>query len=193
MRGKPFLQCSARSCPRLIPACAGKTPSSKSPGRAISAHPRVCGENTEACCTAARAVGSSPRVRGKLTTRPITPEIGGLIPACAGKTASPLLLLENNGAHPRVCGENVVNEVAWAYSRGSSPRVRGKRARRSGSLAGRGLIPACAGKTSIIATAMRQLRAHPRVCGENTAAREIPTLAKGSSPRVRGKLSSYLE
>ena len=74
--------------------------------------------------------------------------MGGLIPACAGKTDVFSILHLGLPAHPRVCGEN---GKRWELSRlfgGSSPRVRGKHKRiRLQSRACR-LIPACAGKTA---------------------------------------------
>ena len=70
---------------------------------------------------------------------------------------------------------------------GSSPRVRGKRARRNHHRRRIGLIPACAGKTSQGGKPIRTQRAHPRVCGENQFACSTPMEDEGSSPRVRGK------
>ena len=54
----------------------------------------------------------------------------------------------------------------------------------------RRLIPAHAGKTAkrIHLSAPRQ--AHPRACGENGFRRRFVTSHPGSSPRMRGKLSS---
>ena len=49
------------------------------------------------------------------------------------------------------------------------------------------LIPACAGKTSIMSSSPSGTRAHPRVCGENFICFAADVWAKGSSPRVRGK------
>ena len=51
VRGKHERCCSSVHLPRLIPACAGKTPSSSMLPGANWAHPRVCGEN---------AIGRSP-------------------------------------------------------------------------------------------------------------------------------------
>ena len=70
---------------------------------------------------------------------------------------------------------------------GSSPRVRGKLLSESRAEHSRGLIPACAGKTSRSARVARSAGAHPRVCGENSTARPTATSSWGSSPRVRGK------
>ena len=54
----------------------------------------------------------------------------GLIPACAGKTDDEVGVPLVEGAHPRVCGENAAVFNAVAGAAGSSPRVRGKLARR---------------------------------------------------------------
>ena len=114
----------------------------------------------------------------------------GLIPACAGKTSA---LRKNKyipGAHPRVCGENGKRWPWRAKRAGSSPRVRGKQRRRSIRLPGRGLIPACAGKTSDSLPRPVSSTAHPRVCGENGTAPAAVPKTQGPSPRVRGKPSS---
>ena len=74
---------------------------------------------------------------------------------------------------------------------GSSPRVRGKHAGIAFFAWVYGLIPACAGKTVLAATADHTQRAHPRVCGENRASVARAVAVAGSSPRVRGKLSLF--
>ena len=56
-----------------------------------------------------------------------------------------------------------------------------------------GLIPACAGKTRSPGQQARALRAHPRVCGENSVPVEKSCISGGSSPRVRGKLPITVE
>ena len=75
---------------------------------------------------------------------------------------------------------------------GSSPRVRGKPALVPASLEQVGLIPACAGKTSALPLLPVEPPAHPRVCGENLAPFGMADTRLGSSPRVRGKLRSFL-
>ena len=134
---------------RLIPACAGKTRAASARGVRPTAHPRVCGENGERDCVLAGLTGSSPRVRGKLRARVHGHAQAGLIPACAGKTASRVFWTMYPWAHPRVCGENASFSCLTASTSGSSPRVRGKRSS-AGQLGCRGgLIPACAGKTGV--------------------------------------------
>ena len=73
---------------------------------------------------------------------------------------------------------------------GSSPRVRGKRRRRWRRWRRRRLIPACAGKTQVLSQAGFPDRAHPRVCGENRMNHIHVFQGVGSSPRVRGKLTT---
>ena len=93
------------------------------------------------------ATGSSPRVRGKLKDIDQLMRIGGLIPACAGKTVHVFKSGTASGAHPRVCGENIGQMLGDELCEGSSPRVRGKRARFARLKILARLIPACAGKT----------------------------------------------
>ena len=110
-----------------------------------------------------------------------------LIPACAGKTERPSSVLSRERAHPRVCGENVLERMDSLEQAGSSPRVRGKLPRGSPRRQCSGLIPACAGKTVCRECLEYQLRAHPRVCGENVLKIVDGNAYAGSSPRVRGK------
>ena len=128
-------------------------------------------------------------MRGKLPTFTLTQLDTRLIPACAGKTWSMTTSGAGNRAHPRVCGENGSSQLRALAGRGSSPRVRGKLSAKSSRSLCLGLIPACAGKTPGRRCASRARRAHPRVCGENSPIGGRLSLLRGSSPRVRGKLT----
>ena len=187
VRGKLQLAVSSVIRSGLIPACAGKTTCVRQRRWPVRAHPRVCGENVQIVDLAQGESGSSPRVRGKLVRCCGCGLDGGLIPACAGKTLSSRMLKTWAAAHPRVCGENHIVEDWQDYVKGSSPRVRGKHLQLADDSLRRGLIPACAGKTPRSRSGRLTLRAHPRVCGENSP-RDAGGLAlRGSSPRVRGK------
>ena len=70
---------------------------------------------------------------------------------------------------------------------GSSPRVRGKHPGRLRHHHQQRLIPARAGKTSILVMRSANMWAHPRACGENGGEHVGVFVAEGSSPRVRGK------
>ena len=171
----------------LIPACAGKTEAPRHVLGDGQAHPRVCGENVAAEIPAGIVPGSSPRVRGKRVCKGHDVLTRGLIPACAGKTRCAIPINVASVAHPRVCGENPLQRQRLLQVVGSSPRVRGKQRPLASDVSHVGLIPACAGKTALQPSSLRQPPAHPRVCGENKAVPVYDGLSWGSSPRVRGK------
>ena len=132
---------------RLIPAHAGKTPSTLTPPTWTTAHPRSRGENLGSRGARPWGGGSSPLTRGKLCF------IGGklrcrrLIPAHAGKTVMGRFWRNHAEAHPRSRGENAAISATVARQRGSSPLTRGKLAYRVKTFAQLRLIPAHAGKT----------------------------------------------
>ena len=193
---------------RLIPACAGKTPSPLAEPMMSPAHPRVCGENWSAIIHDERARGTAPRGRATPGAGGVHDAVDRLSPGGAGNTTPRSSRRTASGAHPRVCGENSSSATPSPSSTGSSPRVRGKpiksgaqavwgwliparagktrRARMAG-VSPRWLIPACAGKTARPPSARASRRAHPRVCGENKGGPPPLDRRTGSSPRVRGK------
>ena len=71
---------------RLIPAHAGKTPSSWTVTRCSGAHPRSRGENTKKADRSKIHRGSSPLTRGKRNGLIVVAVVLRLIPAHAGKT-----------------------------------------------------------------------------------------------------------
>ena len=187
VRGKRLASGDLRQVLRLIPARAGKTSGGWSSPCAWSAHPRACGENSPHYFHKAPAAGSSPRVRGKQQGLQGALHRARLIPARAGKTSGDSSPARAAWAHPRACGENLVDIADIRFPQGSSPRVRGKpHRRRPRRQAGR-LIPARAGKTSARSGTRATRRAHPRACGENKLHAEVANILLGLSPRVRGK------
>ena len=153
----------------------------------IGAHPRVGGENPLTAAASAAADGSSPRGRGKHLVKRTPPYRQGLIPAWAGKTGPCSPPSGRREAHPRVGGENPIDNYVVERRVGSSPRGRGKRRPYRGRLGCSRLIPAWAGKTGTDQSRRVRRRAHPRVGGENRAYRGRPGGRRGSSPRGRGK------
>ena len=174
--------------PRLIPARAGKTRSRAKPSSEYRAHPRAGGENPLTLRIDSTRAGSSPRGRGKPALGGLTGLSTGLIPARAGKTPSMGALADSARAHPRAGGENPGDPLSNFGQRGSSPRGRGKRARRAHGHRRRRLIPARAGKTLPFLRSYRTRPAHPRAGGENNIEETTGALSAGSSPRGRGKL-----
>ena len=72
---------------------------------------------------------------------------------------------------------------------GSSPLTLGKLNKRLDNLPCHRLIPAHAGKTLPLGATLPGRTAHPRSCGENIDAWELPERHVGSSPLTRGKQS----
>ena len=131
----------------LIPACAGKTPSSDEESATSRAHPRIRGENARVHAHAVFCLGSSPHARGK-------PLGSSSICVCSR-------------AHPRMRGENRHSRLVRVSRLGSSPHARGKRLSCTLNTVLRRLIPACAGKTHVQRALESCHAAHPRMRGEN--------------------------
>ena len=177
--------------PRLIPAGAGTTPRVLRPGGAPRAHPRRCGDHANVASAMIRTGGSSPQVRGPPLGRPFQNLLFGLIPAGAGTTLGGGAGSSAYEAHPRRCGDHVLGGIPSFSAIGSSPQVRGPHAlSRLERLVFR-LIPAGAGTTHREMCRCRAGRAHPRRCGDHKYARDHNMTIKGSSPQVRGPLSSF--
>ena len=132
----------------LIPAHAGKTPSTIRTAAPRTAHPRSRGENQTRALPRRWCWGSSPLTRGKRASDRRKRRSLRLIPAHAGKTLSRPLILSPPWAHPRSRGENTVEMPCQMVSQGSSPLTRGKRLLQVGGGTDCRLIPAHAGKTS---------------------------------------------
>ena len=69
--------------------------------------------------------------------------------------------------------------------------MRGKPIYRNGVFSAFRITPAGAGKTKPIRTYRREVKDHPRRCGENREALDKMDKEEGSPPQVRGKLSVY--
>ena len=207
VRGTPTLPILPNAPPRIIPACAGNTPSRRRTGGSPRDHPRVCGEHTIQQTSAVRHRGSSPRVRGTHHTTNFRCTTQGIIPACAGNTRRSRIRRKDSRDHPRVCREHVMDVGDSTVEPGSSPRVRGTLPARHQSKGGKRdhprvcgehrfpsvmdalrpwIIPACAGNTQVLAQPKSRSRDHPRVCGEHLDGSNNLMSGTGSSPRVRG-------
>ena len=69
---------------------------------------------------------------------------------------------------------------------GSSPRLRGTRASLWPAPQRKRFIPAPAGNTQVVSSAILHVAVHPRACGEHGNYSAARLLAVGSSPRLRG-------
>ena len=172
---------------RIIPARAGQTQPESYRRRSTPDHPRACGANPVIVTPFLNTAGSSPRVRGKQFGRRLGELPDRIIPARAGQTASSGSGLPAASDHPRACGASPGPWSSDDMRGGSSPRVRGKRWRRSGFPRRVRIIPARARQTADGSKTGGGFADHPRACGANQAHQRAEFASAGSSPRVRGK------
>ncbi len=186
-RGKLSRQWSYATSIGSIPACAGKTGTPRDSQISRQVDPRVRGENGLQVHGHGRVAGRSPRARGKRSpgTRPWARRRS--IPACAGKTTPPTWSASSTWVDPRVRGENLIGSARRRFYAGRSPRARGKRLIAPDIPLSLGSIPACAGKTAVLAQHAACRRVDPRVRGENTQTWSAQQCPPGRSPRARGK------
>ena len=190
MRGTPYIQLNIELGCGIIPAYAGNTSQADSSGTASRDHPRVCGEHDNRMRVGFKPTGSSPRMRGTLCTALDKNSTFGIIPAYAGNTRIVSFLSQKTWDHPRVCGEHSCDGNDAIGTPGSSPRMRGTRGTGMSQAWVRGIIPAYAGNTAHHSPSFSFSRDHPRVCGEHFELREGTGSFAGSSPRMRGTLTT---
>ena len=135
---------------RLTPACAGKTSPSAAPEWSPPAHPRMRGEDFSRLRGRSGRRGSPPHARGRLRDHRQRDRTNRLTPACAGKTTTALNRQRARRAHPRMRGEDGMNNLAANMSLGSPPHARGRRLLASRETDTSRLTPACAGKTRLL-------------------------------------------
>ena len=146
----------------------------------------MCGEHFIISARGLGKTGSSPHVRGALSQLQCPCRWLGIIPACAGSTCCFRRRLGCTGDHPRMCGEHQTGVANTARYLGSSPHVRGARQMIKRCFCSHGIIPACAGSTSMHHAFINGRRDHPRMCGEHSVHEIGYWSLRGSSPHVRG-------
>ena len=114
------------------------------------------------------------------------------IPAYAGKTTTAGMVSMPAAEHPRVCGENVIPTSERPELMGTSPRMRGKPDDDVIEAVQKRNIPAYVGKTTRRSSWPMRTGEHPRVCGENYGSIFSAIEVSGTSPRMRGKLVSWV-
>ena len=147
VRGKHEFQRLVMFLKRITPARAGKTCLNGVNLPLVGDHPRACGENINADYEVRFNEGSPPRVRGKRGYGAPDLQACRITPARAGKTGVHHRRGKERRDHPRACGENRAPHSRHSHSRGSPPRVRGKRAEKISGHRCVGITPARAGKT----------------------------------------------
>ena len=109
-----------------------------------------------------------------------------IIPACAGSTSESARPARHTRDHPRMRGEHRIAVTMNWRELGSSPHARGARRLRLKLCDARGIIPACAGSTFILAMMQHAAGDHPRMRGEHDSSLPPNTSNQGSSPHARG-------
>ena len=110
-----------------------------------------------------------------------------ITPAYAGKSGWVLMNKTTGQDHPRVCGEKHFTLRDFASQQGSPPRMRGKGELTDTRMYIKGITPAYAGKSMVLAALLTWVKDHPRVCGEKTSCLMAFHGWLGSPPRMRGK------
>ncbi len=111
-------------------------------------------------------MGSPPRMRGAVQKANGLVVDGRITPAYAGsRTSCPESKLLRKD-HPRVCGEQFMNEPIEREGLGSPPRMRGAELNSKEVSHEHRITPAYAGSSYIVVLQVRASQDHPRVCGE---------------------------
>ena len=117
-----------------------------------------------------RDMGSSPHARGAQFKREVDTGTDGIIPACAGSTYRTRPAHYSRRDHPRMRGEHHAVFLVGCTAQGSSPHARGAQVPSTYAGISLGIIPACAGSTSVTRKPERQSGDHPRMRGEHFGA-----------------------
>ena len=134
--------------------------------------------------------GSPPHARGRPSRARSGDRLGGITPACAGKTRICRMSSRILSDHPRMRGED------WSPARGrlrfggSPPHARGRHERRRNSKPCQRITPACAGKTATSAEDTHGSTDHPRMRGEDPTEARPSAILLGSPPHARGRRGS---
>ena len=152
---------------RITPACAGKTLDERLFQVLDRDHPRMRGEDSAQYTRRNRPAGSPPHARGRLAGLPRNIACTRITPACAGKTTSKQASTTFRRDHPRMRGEDGIEDLQAMLSKGSPPHARGRQYRLTAPEGFNRITPACAGKTPANAMKVISFPDHPRMRGED--------------------------
>ena len=148
------------------------------------------GEDSVARQDGPHACGSPPHARG----RPVHRRGGALVcritPACAGKTQAESLGYVLGADHPRMRGEDELDDSGNRSDGGSPPHARGRLFQHHLPKCEHRITPACAGKTIVTQPPLALSGDHPRMRGEDGACPQGLEVLGGSPPHARGRRST---
>ena len=185
-RGLRTLRGQRPASPRIIPARAGFTWTTRASRCAGPDHPRSRGVYRLRLLRPGRRSGSSPLARG-LPGRPLGPVVAArIIPARAGFTTRRRAPRNGSPDHPRSRGVYGPPPGRRVHRQGSSPLARGLHLDLVHGVPFRGIIPARAGFTSTPSPAAMPRPDHPRSRGVYSPRGRRCRTGSGSSPLARG-------
>ena len=132
---------------RITPACAGRRKLHHATKTTLWDHPRVRGEKRIHRAVVRLKAGSPPRARGEENPGGSRGSRVRITPACAGRRIIENFIGANSQDHPRVRGEKLSPDASLPYRLGSPPRARGEGRHKAVHRVGRGITPACAGRS----------------------------------------------
>ena len=153
-------------------------------------HPREYGENLLDHDSHFSHRGSSPRIRGECAFDGCADAHAGIIPANTGRITLSSAATTCGRDHPREYGENVVATQTLRDRGGSSPRIRGECVKSKTSYTRARIIPANTGRIVDMTKTPPHGWDHPREYGENLSWTRACARVAGSSPRIRGELTT---
>ena len=190
MRGEHRLNIHQPSSPLgIIPACAGSTVTTSADVSLLAGSSPHARGAPRPCWRLTRESGDHPRMRGEHGHEVLVgTDVHGIIPACAGSTASTALSFSRGlGSSPHARGALRFRCHGERNAR-DHPRMRGEHCHAEKvSLVYVRIIPACAGSTKCSASCIASAFGIIPACAGSTSA-ALPTRSRGvgSSPHARG-------
>ncbi len=133
--------------------------------------------------------GSPPRVWGRPAAFALVTRSLRFTPTRVGKTPGARRRAGFALVHPHACGEDAVGRCAVGSPGGSPPRVWGRHDVAEQPAAETRFTPTRVGKTRWPPTWHGSTSVHPHACGEDSANPARSSVARGSPPRVWGRLN----
>ena len=175
---------------RFTPAYAGKIKCRLQRHSRHRVHPRIRGEDSRIKFIFHRHRGSPPHTRGRYILGSLQEGCTRFTPAYAGKILHRYASVDHEWVHPRIRGEDHVQDQHQHCRRGSPPHTRGRSFFDVVGLFLSRFTPAYAGKICGQASCGGIWQVHPRIRGEDLSIRFNSTVHVGSPPHTRGRLKT---
>ncbi len=172
---------------RFTPACVGTIGHSPPVAFFMAVHPRVRGDDPFGRESASLTSGSPPRAWGRSGRRDVRVIAPRFTPACVGTMSTRAMPPRSTPVHPRVRGDDDKAYTRTPCQDGSPPRAWGRLCNREASDRSLRFTPACVGTICRHGLPGSVRPVHPRVRGDDDAARIAIPSVRGSPPRAWGR------